>query len=555
YGYIKNHKKTVKNGQARTRESEEYKKKPKNQSRSQKSQTRRNFPLNKANTSLSHELQECKSALEECKYSLEKSNRTRDRYLGALHDKEVKLEKYKIFKDRTIEKDTLERKLNKTLGLLAQKEHDIKEGLKIKAYEVSVVKEKHDELVKQSLVTKSSYEGLVKEKNKVIKDLKLKKEKDLDKLIAIPYDKCDLANLFAPDWEETLTLEQESRSKLNKDLVKPYDYTKQNSFYENFKPSSPEYLDQLAHANEIRKKCGEFFSWEKHTYDKFCAPTTEDMTVILKTCLLPLALKTQNDSFIFVNEFKQRDFADLQYVQSLEKEIDELEYDKADFSNIYDLLLQECVSKDVMCSYLHSLSDLDAYNELQCLYLHKVKECECLAQKLSKQTENVSKKVYNELSRSFAKLEKHSISLELALQQCQEQIKNDTVCKEKASTVFQKEREQYFEIQDLKAQLQDKNIAKTQAHGQILNEDELAFLADLDIPEGQSTQTVITHNVAYQANDLDAYDSDCDELNSAKVALMTNLSHYGSDALAEVHNHDKMNNNVVNQAVQMMPSS
>ncbi|GJY31333.1 hypothetical protein Tco_0414828 [Tanacetum coccineum] len=38
YGYIKNYKKTVKNGQARTRESEEYKKKPKIQSRSQKSQ-------------------------------------------------------------------------------------------------------------------------------------------------------------------------------------------------------------------------------------------------------------------------------------------------------------------------------------------------------------------------------------------------------------------------------------------------------------------------------------------------------------------------------------
>ncbi|GKE09413.1 hypothetical protein Tco_1412964 [Tanacetum coccineum] len=38
YGYIRNHKKTVKNEQARTQESEEYKKKPKNQSRSQKSQ-------------------------------------------------------------------------------------------------------------------------------------------------------------------------------------------------------------------------------------------------------------------------------------------------------------------------------------------------------------------------------------------------------------------------------------------------------------------------------------------------------------------------------------
>nr|GEX89821.1 hypothetical protein [Tanacetum cinerariifolium] len=53
------------------------------------------------------------------------------------------------------------------------------------------------------------------------------------------------------------------------------------------------------------------------------------------------------------------------------------------------------------------------------------------------------------------------------------------------------------------------------------------------IAEGQATQTVITHNASYQADDLDAYDSDCDELNTAKVAFMANLSHYGSDALVE----------------------
>ncbi|GKA28333.1 retrovirus-related pol polyprotein from transposon TNT 1-94 [Tanacetum coccineum] len=93
------------------------------------------------------------------------------------------------------------------------------------------------------------------------------------------------------------------------------------------------------------------------------------------------------------------------------------------------------------------------------LYDHKVKECECLAQNLSKQTKTVSKEVYNELSQSFANLEKHSISIELALQRCKEQMKNDKVCKETASNVFQKEREQYLEIQYLKAQLQDKNIA------------------------------------------------------------------------------------------------
>ncbi|GJY92039.1 hypothetical protein Tco_0507821 [Tanacetum coccineum] len=98
-------------------------------------------------------------------------------------------------------------------------------------------------------------------------------------------------------------------------------------------------------------------------------------------------------------------------------------------------------------------------------------------------------------------------------------------------------------------------LVQAQASGQILHEEELAFLADPGILEGQATQTVITHNAAYQADDLDAYDSDCDELNTAKVALMANLSHYGSDALAKVHNHDNMNNNMLNQVVQAMPSS
>ncbi|GKF72362.1 integrase, catalytic region, zinc finger, CCHC-type containing protein, partial [Tanacetum coccineum] len=76
-------------------------------------------------------------------------------------------------------------------------------------------------------------------------------------------------------------------------------------------------------------------------------------------------------------------------------------------------------------------------------------------------------------------------------------------------------------------------LVQPQANDQILHEEELAFLADPGIIEGQATQTVITHNAAYQADDLDAYDSDCDELNTTKVALMVNLSHYGSDALAE----------------------
>ncbi|GJS89786.1 hypothetical protein Tco_0772422 [Tanacetum coccineum] len=206
-----------------------------------------------------------------------------------------------------------------------------------------------------------------------------KAQSEKPSLYEIPYDTSDHVNIFVPDKEETLTLEKESRSKLNKDLVKPYDYTKQNSLYENFKPASQEYHDHFAHANEVRKKCEENLlelidqAWEKHTHDYFRVPTAHDMENLIKTCLMPLSLKTQNDNFKFVHELKQEMQADLKYVESLEKEIDELESDKAKFSNMYDLLLQECVLQDVMCSYLHSLSDLDAHTELQCLYLHKVK--------------------------------------------------------------------------------------------------------------------------------------------------------------------------------------
>nr|GEW99055.1 hypothetical protein [Tanacetum cinerariifolium] len=67
----------------------------------------------------------------------------------------------------------------------------------------------------------------------------------------------------------------------------------------------------------------------------------------------------------------------------------------------------------------------------------------------------------------------------------------------------------------------------------VLQEEELEFLADPGTAESSSNQNVITKNVAYQADDLDAYDSNCDELNFAKIALMANLSHYGYDNLAE----------------------
>nr|GEW63673.1 copia protein [Tanacetum cinerariifolium] len=57
--------------------------------------------------------------------------------------------------------------------------------------------------------------------------------------------------------------------------------------------------------------------------------------------------KAFNDRTIDYDKLEPRMHADLKYIESLEKEIDELETDKAEFSNMYDMILQECVSKDV----------------------------------------------------------------------------------------------------------------------------------------------------------------------------------------------------------------
>nr|GEZ15367.1 hypothetical protein [Tanacetum cinerariifolium] len=141
--------------------------------------------LKKANTSLAHELEQCKSILAETSKTLEESNSVWDSCLVALQTKQTEFEKYKACNDRTVDYDKLERKLNENLGLSDQKDIDIKDGLKLKAYEISVVKEKHDEFVKQSLLTKSYYEGLVKEKIKVITDLKQKEDRDIDKMISM----------------------------------------------------------------------------------------------------------------------------------------------------------------------------------------------------------------------------------------------------------------------------------------------------------------------------------------------------------------------------------
>ncbi|GJY66612.1 hypothetical protein Tco_0468850 [Tanacetum coccineum] len=360
-------------------------------------------------------MKECITNLDETGRALGEATSCRDSCLIALQNKQNEFEKYKAFNDRTIDYDILQTKLNETLGLLARKYIDIKEGLKTKAYEISVVNQKHDELVKMSLLTKSQFEGQLKEKSKTIHTLAPKCATYNDRstfanpkylkiaqsekpcLYEIPYDTSDPANRFCPNREDTVTLEKESRSKLNKDTVKPYAYTYQNSLYEIFKPPSKTYLDQLERAKEVRKtmwrktfvrtkpniaknvaflpvsksisKSRQAYNemtnnfnhfrticeqaWSNHTRSSFRNPTAHDMEVLIKSLLMPLSIKTINDSYCFVHELKTEMHEDFEYIESLEKEIDELEFENADFQTYMIYFSKTTVPGRNLCRFLN----------------------------------------------------------------------------------------------------------------------------------------------------------------------------------------------------------
>ncbi|GJW42129.1 retrovirus-related pol polyprotein from transposon TNT 1-94 [Tanacetum coccineum] len=95
-------------------------------------------------------------------------------------------------------------------------------------------------------------------------------------------------------------------------------------------------------------------------------------------------------------------------------------------------------------------------------------------------------------------------------------------------------------------------LAEAQEAGQILDEEQLAFLADPGVPDGQAVQTIIPNNAAFQTEDLDTYDSDCDDISNAKAVLMANISNYGSDVISEVPHSETYLNDMENQSVHAM---
>ncbi|GJR20726.1 retrovirus-related pol polyprotein from transposon TNT 1-94 [Tanacetum coccineum] len=64
--------------------------------------------------------------------------------------------------------------------------------------------------------------------------------------------------------------------------------------------------------------------------------------------------------------------------------------------------------------------------------------------------------------------------------------------------------------------------------------------------------TTIPNNAVFQTEDLDAYDSDCDDVSNEKAVLMANLFNYGLDVISEVPHSEFYHNDMDNQSVHAM---
>nr|GFA36845.1 integrase, catalytic region, zinc finger, CCHC-type, peptidase aspartic, catalytic [Tanacetum cinerariifolium] len=247
-----------------------------------------------------------------------------------------------------------------------------------------------------------------------------------------------IENLKAPDSDEVIRLEKESRSKLS-DLIRPFDYDKLNNLYDLFVPQREKSSEQrcfsersrLSHTNDNNGKSKEFFNKqttllekrmdESIPLDKKCQSSIEIFKVktYVNRIINGVELckeKIDNRTYIgyivlFIQNTIESNFspvisrinagldqfhrclneemvADLRYFNSLELEVDslrsQLETPKTQFLNEIDRLSREYYYTDHMNTIIGVYTELDEVTNLECDYLELLEKCEGLETELSK---------------------------------------------------------------------------------------------------------------------------------------------------------------------------
>nr|GEX95460.1 hypothetical protein [Tanacetum cinerariifolium] len=237
----------------------------------------------------------------------------------------------------------------------------------------------------------------------------------------------NLMSMLAPESDEVIRLEKESRSKLS-DLIRPFDYEKLNNLYDLFVPQREKSSEQryfskrsrLSHTSVNNGNSKESFNKQTTlleklmdesipTYSGYLDPFIQNTIEANFSCEIRRINDGLEQFHMCLNEEM---VVDLRYFNSLELEVDslksQLETQKTQFLNEIDRLSREYYYADHMNAILGVYTELDEVTNLQCDYLKLLEKCECLEKELSKS---------KMMSKSFEALQKHAINLEIDLQQ------------------------------------------------------------------------------------------------------------------------------------------
>ncbi|GKA42510.1 retrovirus-related pol polyprotein from transposon TNT 1-94 [Tanacetum coccineum] len=148
--------------------------------------------------------------------------------------------------------------------------------------------------------------------------------------------------------------------------------------------------------------------------------------------------------------------------------------------NENERLLEQVVSQDIVNIIVNSFVN-NAY-----VNMHECKKCLKLETELLNKKDFIEKETYDQLFRSYTTLEKHCISLEVDTQLNQEIFQRDNSVSNQSALNF----DQYFELNELKAQSQEKDTEK----GLVITalKDELRKLKGKDLADNIITKHTIT---------------------------------------------------------------
>ncbi|GJT61015.1 retrovirus-related pol polyprotein from transposon TNT 1-94 [Tanacetum coccineum] len=177
------------------------------------------------------------------------------------------------------------------------------------------------------------------------------------------------------------------------------------------------------------------------------------------------------------------------------------EIQKKQFLIKNDRLLDQVIYQDIVNIVVNSSLDINTYVNANSSiamndsvnYVEMCNKCLELEAELIKQHNMVEKDEYNRLSKSFSKLEQHCISIELAMQLNKEFFQKNNTSVNQTEPSF----DQLFELSNLKAKLQakDTTIEKLKANIKCLNKISTTNSVKKDIDEIETINIELEHRV------------------------------------------------------------